>query len=437
VCLLVSFARVLAAEPRPFSNEDAPDLKSISVTIGGSFLVTGTFPASPQERVDQFLTRTCVNAQYGKDVSFQFSKRNIVLIRSPKEIIPVDLLKFQLTGDFVFNPYLKNGDVIVIPPHNIDINFVSIEGAVAGPATFQFVDGDRLSDAILFAQGIDPSYQGVTKALINRLNSEGNKEQEDTIAISDNPKLFRGDRIRVLAEDDQRKNYTVLVDGEVVHPGAVFITRSSTTLRKVIEKTGGFKPSADLNRAEVIRGANVFRSALFSEDFENLLMGRMSKISLEDSAAFMVDNKLRILRGNGGVDFNKVFDENATDGSFIVKSGDYILIPEKVDLVYVFGQVNSPGYIPYLKGQNFNYYIQKAGGVGITAKHEIYLIKGKTRNWIQLDKNSSNPIESGDYIWIPKKPTHQLNYYLQEVGFLASIITSLATVILLFSQFHK
>ncbi len=351
--------------------------------------------------------------------------------------MPVDLLKFQMTGDFAYNPYLKNGDVIIIPPFALDINFVSIEGAVTGPTTFQFVEGDRLSDAILFGQGLDPSYQSVTKALINRINSDGNGEQEDTVTISDNPKLFRGDRIKILADDDQRKDYKVYVDGEVIHPGTVFITRNTTTLRKVIEKAGGFKPSADLNRAEIIRGANVFRSTLFTEDFENLLMGRMSNISLEDSAAFMVDNKLRISRGNGAVDFNKVFDENSTDGAFIVKTGDYILIPEKVDLVYVFGQVNSPGYIPYLSGKDAKYYIEKAGGVGMTAKNEIYLIKGKTRNWLQIKENKANPIESGDYIWVPKKPIHHLNYYLQEIGFLATIVTGLATVILLFSQIHK
>jgi protein involved in polysaccharide export with SLBB domain len=438
VFYLTTFHSVLwATDTKALPYENPPDFKSISVTIGGSFVVTGTFPAFPQERVSQFLTRIYLNAKSLKDVPGQFSQRNIILKRFNGEKIPIDLLRFETTGDFASDPYLKNEDLIIIPPNNLEFNFISIEGAVIAPTTFQYVEGDKLSDAVLFAQGIDPSFDNVTKALINRIDINGNKELEDTVSISDNPVLHRGDRIKILAEDMLRKDYKVYVDGEVVHPGLIFITRNSTTVRKVIEKAGGFKPSADLNRAELIRGANVFRSTLFTEDFETLLMGRMSRISVEDSAIFIVDNKLRIRRGNGSVDFNRILDDKWNDGNFIVKSGDYIIIPEQVNLVYVFGQVNSPGYVPYAKGEPATYYIQNAGGTGISAKSEIYLIKGKTRTWVEINKTKSYTIESGDYIWVPKKPVRNLNYYLQQIGFVASIITSMATMILLFYQFRR
>jgi protein involved in polysaccharide export with SLBB domain len=436
-CLLVPLFALSATDKNQISNENPPDFNSISVTIGGSFPVTGTFPAFPQERAGQFLTRIYLNAKNQKGASERFQERNIVLKRFTGEKMTIDLFKFQATGDFAFNPYLKNEDLIIIPPENRELNFVSIVGAVIAPKTFSFVEGDRLSDAILFAQGIDPSFDGVTHALINRIDIDGNKEHEDTVAIADNPALHRGDRIKILAEEVLRKDYKVYVDGEVVYPGSVFITRNSTTIRKVIEKVGGFKPSADLNRAELLRGANVFRSTLFTEDYETLLMARMSKISEDDSAVFIADNKLRIQRGNGSINFARIFDEQSNDGNFIVKSGDYIMIPEKVDLVYVFGQVNAPGYIPLVKGKPVSYYLQNAGGVGTTAQKEIFLIKGKTRAWIDVSKDGSYTVESGDYIWAPKKPIRHLNYYLQQIGFLASIITSLATLILLFVQFSR
>jgi polysaccharide biosynthesis/export protein len=431
--LLIPLSVLSATETKELPSENPPDFRSISVSISGSFVVTGTFPASPQERISQFLTRTYLRV----NSEVRFAERNIILKRFTGETIPIDLLKFKATGDFSFNPYLKNEDLIIIPPNNLDLNFISIEGAVMAPKTFLYVEGDRLLDALLFAQGIDPSFGPVTKALINRIGTDGNKEQEDTAIIADNPVLHRGDRIKILAEDVLRKDYKVFIDGEVAHPGPVFITRNTTTIRTVVEKAGGLKPTADLNRAELIRGANVFRSTIFTEDFETLLMGRMSKISEEDSAAFIVDNKLRIMRGNGSVNFAKIFDEKSNDGTFIVKSGDYIVIPEKVDLVYVFGQVNFPGYIPLISGKPVAYYLENAGGIGITAKSEVYLIKGKTRTWIEVNKVKSYAVESGDYIWVPKKPIHHLNFYLQQIGFLASIITSLATLILLFAQFNR
>ena len=417
--------------------EDIPSSKAISVTIGGSFFATGTFSASPVERVDQFLTRIFLKGAKSTPELNSFSKRNITLKRANGETIIVDLMKFQLTGDFKFNPYLRNEDVLIIPPFNLTFNFVSISGAINVPQTILYVDGDRLSDAILFAQGINPASENVTKASINRLSEDGNTEAETTVTISDNPLLKRGDRITILSDDLLRKDYKVYVDGEVFHTGYVPITRNTTTLRSVLLKIGGIKPSADLNRAELIRGPNAFHSTLFTEDLEKMLMLRMSKISYDDSAAFAVDNKLRFYRSNGIIDFNKVMDENSVDGNFIVKNGDYIFIPEMVELVYVFGQVNSPGFVKYQKGEHIGYYLQKAGGIGITAKSEIYLIKGKTRAWKRISKDDKIDIEPSDYIWVPKKPVRYFSYYLQQIGTFTSILGSVATLILLFIQFTK
>jgi len=135
-----------------------------------------------------------------------------------------------------------------------------------------------------------------------------------------------------------------------------------------LEKAGGFKKNADLNRVRLIRGANVFSTPFINTEVENLLMLRMSTISEEDSISFFVDNQLRLLSGNGAIDFTKVFDDKSSEGDFIVKDGDKIIVPEKSELVYVFGQVNSPGYIKFERGNSAQYYIQKAGGVGEQAR---------------------------------------------------------------------
>jgi len=425
---------------------------AISVTIGGTFFVTGTFPASPNERVDQFLTRifnSYISSSSEKNErtidqtdllkTVAFSKRDIVLKRLNGDTLKIDLLKFRITGDFKFNPYLKNDDVLIIPPQNLETNFITINGAVNVPGTFQFVEGDKLSDAVLLAQGLNPAYENVIKAIINRLSIDGEKEQEITVTISENPALSRGDRIRIISEEVERKDYKVYIAGEVYLPGDIPITKNSSTLRQIIQKAGGIKPTADMNRAEIVRGANVFKSILFTEEFEYYLMQRMSNITMEDSLPFAVDNKLRFSRGNGTIDFNKIFDENSYDGNFIVKSGDYIFIPEKVNLVYIFGQVNSPGYVEYQSGKDVSYYLEKAGGTGLTAKKDIYLIKGKNRSWVRLNQKNGNyiTIESGDYIWVPKKPKRDFDYYLQKVGSVSAVIGSVATLILLLLQATK
>ncbi|MDP4192644.1 MAG: hypothetical protein Q8858_13845, partial [Bacteroidota bacterium] len=48
----------------------------ISVTVGGSFVVNGTFPASPLERVDQFVTRIFASYQTQKLTSQNLPNKN-------------------------------------------------------------------------------------------------------------------------------------------------------------------------------------------------------------------------------------------------------------------------------------------------------------------------------------------------------------------------
>ncbi|MCK9209493.1 MAG: SLBB domain-containing protein [Ignavibacteriaceae bacterium] len=443
-----------------FSFDTTPKQNMISVTIGGDFIATGTFPAVIGERVDQFVTRifnaakservgTTANADQREVVFKQlgdFTKRDIRIKKVNGQTLTIDLEKYRLTGDYLQNPYLQNDDVILFPFNDRERNFVFITGAINRNASswgnnqtvkFQFVDGDRLEDAILLAGGIDRGFDNVTSAEISRLDASGEKEDKFIVNIKDNPLLKRGDRITILGDETFRRDYTVTVAGEVYRPGTIAISKGSSTLKEVIEKAGGFLPSADLSRAELIRGANVFKSTLFSEELDQFLMNRMAEITPEDSLSLIIDNKLRFIRGNGVIDFTKLSDTSSAASKFSVRNGDYIHIPEKLNLVYVFGQVYDPGYIPFVNGKGVDYYITKAGEKGQNAKDEIYLIKGKSRSWTKIDKDISYTIEPGDFIWLPKEPVRTFSYYLDRVMAISSIVTALATVLLLVIQFKK
>jgi len=434
-----------------FNFDSTPRQNTISVTIGGDFIATGTFPAVIGERVDQFVTRifnaakservgTTASAEQ-KEIVFRqladFTKRDLRIKRVNGQTVTIDLQKYRLTGDYLQNPYLQNDDVILFPFNERERNFIFITGAVNQTSRFQFVEGDKLEDAILFAGGLDKGFDKITTSEISRLDATGEKEDKFIVNISDNPPLKRGDRITILGDETFRRDYTVTVAGEVYRPGTITISKGSTSLRDVIEKVGGFLPSADLTRAELIRGANVFKSTLFSEELDHFLMNRMAAINQEDSLSLLIDNKLRFIRGNGVIDFTTVLDTSSAASKFSVRNGDYINIPEKLNLVYVFGQVYDPGYIPFSTGKGVDYYITKAGEKGQNAKDEIYLIKGKSRSWTKIDKDVSYNIEPGDFIWLPKEPVRTFSYYLDRVTAISSIVTALATVLLLVIQFKK
>jgi hypothetical protein len=157
----------------------------------------------------------------------------------------------------------------------------------------------------------------------------------------------------------------------------------------------------------------------------------MSTLIENDSIYFNVDEKLRFLRGNGLVDFTKLFDEDSDDGKFIVKNFDVIYIPTKNNLVYIYGQVNSPGYLNYFPNKNFDYYLKQAGGIGETAA-DIYIIKGQSRSWISATDYPDTKIEPGDYIWVSKQTPRTFWWHVEQAARITAIIGSVATVLLLF-----
>jgi polysaccharide biosynthesis/export protein len=439
-------------------------VNTLSVTIGGDFIVTGSFAASINERVDQFITRTYTRARSEllsgatepaeayriREETNNYSFRNISLIRANGERLTLDLLKFRRTGDFSHNPYLKNDDVLIFPPFDNLTNFISIHGAVNSPGKFPFVEGDRLTDLIDMANGINPAYEGIESAEIYRLSYDGEKANISTVAISSDPELRRGDRITIKAGEAQRRAFSVRVVGEVNNSGVIPITKSNTTLHEVINQAGGFTNSAAIRRGRVYTGNSINtllerrfgvevleKERFWNDEMNNLLMNfergmmyRMSNILIQDTTYFFLENELRVLNEGSAVDFTEVYDPNSEAGRYLVKDGDVIVIPRKTNTVYVYGQVVKPGHVNFVEGENYRYYIDKAGGLGELGRNEPMVIKGNTRNWVDPTK-SNVTVEDGDYIWVPRDEPRDFNYYVWRFGNYVSILGGVATVILL------
>jgi len=438
---------------------------TISVTIGGDFPVTGSFPAFISERVDQFVTRLFLESKARsirttddpkiikeiEDKLNDYSLRGINLKRSTGEEISIDLQRFRITGDFIYNPYLKNDDVLIFPANDITRNFFSVTGGVNNPNIFHYVEGDSLQDALELAMGINPAFENVNKIALNRLSYDGESMFTDTIDIYSNIKLQRGDRITVIAPETQRKNFYVLVLGEVKNPGKIPITKNSSRLFDVIEAAGGFNEEASLRRSKLYTGKSLavilerqyginldkqpdledvdLRNTIIN--IENLQMRRMSNIFQEDMPNFWLENQLRVLMEGSSLDFTKINDPNSDIGEYIVKNGDIIVVPILRKSVYVFGQVASPGYVNLAEGEEYNYYINEAGGMGeFAVVDEIMVIKGGSRFWISPIEQKVI-LEESDYIYVPKERLISFRTAVAENAIYVGLITSIATVVLL------
>lgn len=444
---------------------------AISVTIGGKFIVNGSFPAMYSERVDQFVTRIYNAAKENslsiakdlptaekitKNINEDYAIRGIILKSANGEERKIDLAKFRVNGDFKNNPYLKNDDVLIFPSVDLERNFIRILGAVNNPTIFMYVDGDKLSDAIELAQGINKAYEDVKYANIYRLNYEGSKIDTLVVPITQDIALQRGDRIVIQANETKRKDYKVNVIGEVNRPGYVPITFNNTTIADVIKAVGGFTSNADLKKGRIYKGESILPilekeyNIKFSSNYsltnkeleekflnyENSLMLRMSNLTEQDTSYFLIENQLRLIENNSNIDFSELYDSNSEISKFIVRDGDIIFVPQFEKVVYVFGQVAKPGKVSYVNNKNYEYYIEQAGGLGEYSDNDIMLIKAVSRKWISVEDKSS-VIEAGDYIYVPKNPKRSFNYYLAQSANYLSIIGSIATIVLLLTQLRK
>lgn len=447
-------------------------LQPIAVTIGGNFVVNGSFTSFTTQRLDHFITEVFIEAQKNalgrltqieaqQKVLDEFSKyplREITLKRANGDVQKIDLLKYRLTGDFKYNPYLMNDDVIIFPGHDDKTNFVEIDGAVNKPVKFQYVEGDKLSDAILFAGGLNKSYENVSIAEISRLHDKGTREELIKVNLTDDFSLLRGDRIRIPFEQNNKKEFKALVIGEVNSPGYVYITKNNSTVQDVINKANGFTPSAWLERTELLRGSSesqVLKMESLRRSFEKdrnynflaterllnelnveqLKLFRMADTFPQDSMVVIIDNALRLIDNKSIIDFTKINSDSSADGKFIINDGDIIVVPRKEELVYVFGQVKNPGYQKYETGKKYNHYIERAGGLGERAEDEIKIIKGNSYAWTTADIKSV--IDPGDFIYVPKNVPKSFEYYIRAIGSISSVVTAIATIILIVIQSGK
>jgi len=468
VLLCFSLLFYLTAYPQfsqdKMSTSDLLSAGSISVTIGGSFPINGTFPAFITERVDEFISRMYTQAvdltltaisdpviyRKLKEELANYALRGIKLKRTSGEELILDLQKFRLNGDFSNNPYLKNDDVLIFPADDISRNFFSVSGVVNRPGVFLFVEGDKLGDLIELVDGINPAYDNVDSVEISRLSYDGQTETVIKIKIDNNYPIQRGDRFRFLAPETQRRNFAVSVIGEVNVPGFVPITKNNTTLYDVIKSCGGFTQQASLKRARVYSGNSLavllekqYNIKLEEQpDLENpsirnillnlelALMYRMSNVVTDDTNYFNLENQLRVLIEGSSLDFRKIEDPNSDIAKYILQNGDIIIIPQIQNSVYVFGQVLRPGHVTFIEGKDYNYYVTEASGLGELAEDdEIMVIKGGSRAWLSPQRESVT-IEEGDYIYVPKQSLRTIRSYILEYSVYMSLLASIAAILL-------
>ncbi|MGA9363861.1 MAG: SLBB domain-containing protein [Bacteroidota bacterium] len=441
--------------------------RSFLVNVSGAGLSQDTYVASAVERVDKLVTEASrmhaissampaqtkptaggeqtekesptseVRRDELREPANELSTRNILLKRRDGKSYRVDILLYYATGDGRYNPFLLDGDVVVIPRKDLERNFVSIYGAVNAPGQYEFVADDSLTRTVRIAQGTT-ELADLEDVIISRLSEDGDRTDEihlnlDAILHGREPDfpIHRGDRISVKEKLDLRRDYKVFVSGEVKQPGYILITRQSTRLSKVIKDAGGFTEYASLPEAMILRPEENFPE--MTPSFTHARTMRSINPFSPDSLYYLLS--VRSNYRTVVADFPRVFTTHDSAQDITILDKDVIIIPSNRKTVYVDGQVVNPGHVPFVAGQKFEDYLKKAGGYSEEADEgEARVIKGKTLEWA---KPEDTIVESGDRIYVPRKPRREFTYYFNIFRDVFGIATGVATITLLYIQINK
>ncbi|GIV17556.1 MAG: hypothetical protein KatS3mg022_2991 [Armatimonadota bacterium] len=220
------------------------ELRTMTVIIAGEAYAPGSYQMPA--------VATLFNALYAcGGPSDNGSLRRIQLKRADGSVHTFDFYRFLLYGDGSQDVPLQPGDVIFIPPVEVQ---VSVSGEVHRPAIYELLPEERLRDAIGFAGGVRPSGVAQRVAVTSVRPGEARQLIDANLLESgeqNNPPLYDGDRVEVYSIRPVFANI-VTIDGAVDQPGNYALT-PGMTVADLIERARGLLEDAYTDRADLFR----------------------------------------------------------------------------------------------------------------------------------------------------------------------------------------
>ena len=359
-----------------------------------------------------------------------YYSRNIIINHNDGTSSNVDLELSRLNDDITLNPYLRPSDEIIVPFEVMDYPKITVSGEFTRPAVLPYKKGDRASYLLKFGYGFT---QDADKDNVY-LHTPGGKsvklQTDDSLNLIGEDFLIEPGTIIVAGKKavkkSQQESGVVSVRGEVGTPGVYPIIPNQTRLTDIVEKAGGFTSEAYLPMARVTR-RNVEQQSIIDPKKEQLEKFKRSTLVMEDSTRFSYD--IMYKEENMSVNFVEVFEKNELQDNISLQDGDIIIVPESPKRVYVFGQVNQPGYVEFVKGKSMMWYVNRAGGFAEGADQErATIIRAINNTWIN-GYNDFTFVHAGDEIYVPTPPSYPPSVELQKQSLYINLVFAFVSVV--------
>ena len=376
-------------------------IRDVNILVTGDALNPGIYTLTGNSNLLHAISAAGGISEFG-------SLRKINLIRDNITIESLDVYDLLIEGKYNLKKRLRSGDVIFVEPRK---NVVTIDGAINRPAKYEVISGQNLFSIIGYANGLNRTadrenifleriLDGVSKTIPVR-----NEIQFQTINAED------GDLIYIRQHPFRQAK----ISGAVLKPGSYTMAQGET-INDLLEKSGGYS-----------NNAYIFGAVYTNEDAK--LIDKKSKDILYQQ---FLDNILAISQQNMGQDFDltpiiklteelknteikgrvvvDLFNDSSID-LYNIKDGDELFIPEKNNVVYVYGESSIEGAVMYVENKGVEYFVDKSGGFNKFADNKAIFIlhpNGESqmysakRNIFENSPKSDIKIYPGSIIFIPK-----------------------------------
>ncbi len=334
--------------------------------------------------------------------------------------------------------------------------WVAVVGAVRKPGRVPFRDGMTLRDAVLLADGLTPD-AWLQEAEIARLDS--NRVSGGALATAirvplDSTYVFGrtpGDRyagppglpapasgapeaplqpydnVMIMRQTGWDLQRSVAVTGQVKFPGRYSLKSKTDRVSDLLERAGGLTDQAYTDGVQFYRRYTAGRPT-----------GGDPISAVDSGVAIPIrggrDTVTRSAPERIGIDLPRVLKDPKFRDNVVLIGGDSINIPEFDPVVLVNGFVNSPGPVAFEPGKNLDWYVDRAGGYGVSGDDDHSYVTqpngeraGVKRRTILADR-VPHPAP-GAVVYVPRKLVQPQNNLGAVLGTVAQVLGILTTII--------
>ena len=409
------------------------EIRDVNVLVTGNAKNPGIYTLTGNSNILHSISAAGGINEYG-------SYREINLIRDNKIIETLDVYDLLINGRYNLRKRLRSGDVIFVESRK---GVVAIDGAVNRPAKYEVTDIQSLDEVIQFANGFKRTADFANISLERVLDGVlktvpiVNKSQFKTI------KALDGDLIYIREHPYRQAK----IKGAVLKPGT-YTMAPGESINDLIRKAGGFTDNAYLFGAiylnEGARNINKKAKEILYRDFlDNIMALSQQNIGtgLDINPIIQLIREIKNTEPNGRVVID--LQDEQLDSLNTIKDNDQLIIPEKNNVVFVYGETSSEGAVMYSDGKDIDYFVSKSGGYTKFAdKQSIYVLhpNGESqlytnkRNIFESSPKSSLEIFPGSIIFVPRELDKSMprrlaaQAYVSILGNLGIALASLSSI---------